>query len=260
MHRPRPPADLGRPGHPALDREVELECARAVPVAAKGAGHARRQPVPGDRGDVPRRQVEDHGVGLAQLLQRADPHSGLDPPPVRGQRRGQRRGDRAGAALGDRPAVGVAGADERHPDRRGQRAAQGRERVAGDAGEQRCRLLRAEAPRKCGRRNQRADPEQRQPHRVTGQVKDRPHEVVAVELREAGGRAAEGPPPSPARIAQARHGLLERAEHRPRPPAVERVGEVDLRVAATRGRARRDPAARGRESSPPGGGTPSSGR
>ena len=59
VDRPGPARASVRPRHAALDREVDLERARAVPVAAVGAGDPRRQPVAEDVGDRAGREVEE---------------------------------------------------------------------------------------------------------------------------------------------------------------------------------------------------------
>ena len=51
MDRAGPAAGLVGPRHAALDREVDLEGARPVAVAAVGAGDPAREPVAGDLGD-----------------------------------------------------------------------------------------------------------------------------------------------------------------------------------------------------------------
>src|SRR6476620_5638123 len=73
---------LEAPGHPALDREVELEGARPISVAAVGAGDAPRQPVAGQLQNAARGEVEDDRVGRRQLVEGAHPPAGLDPAAV----------------------------------------------------------------------------------------------------------------------------------------------------------------------------------
>ena len=80
-----PAARLRRPRHAALDREVDLEGARPVPVAAVGARDPGGQPVPGELGDARGGQVERDDVGV-ELGEGADP------------RRRSRSGRRARAA------------------------------------------------------------------------------------------------------------------------------------------------------------------
>ena len=82
VHRPRPAGGRVGPGDAALDREVDLEGSRAVPVAAVGAGDPRRQPLAGDLGDRAGREVEDDRVGGRQLVERAHRPAGLDPAAV----------------------------------------------------------------------------------------------------------------------------------------------------------------------------------
>ncbi len=112
-------------------------------VAAVGARDAGRQPLAGDLGDGAGGEVEDDGVGGRQLVQRAHRPAGLDPAAVLAHDRGERVGDRLRAAAGDRPAVAVAGAGQRHAGGRAERPREGAEGVGGGAAEQRPRLRRS---------------------------------------------------------------------------------------------------------------------
>ena len=145
-----------RPGHAALDREVELEGAGAVPVAAVGAGDRGGRRSPAISATARRREVEEHGVGARQLGERADRAAGLDRPAVLADDGGQRSGDRLRAAARDRPAVVVPGADQHHADGRAERRRERAEGVSGDAAEQRPRLGARQGPGEQRRRRQRA--------------------------------------------------------------------------------------------------------
>ena len=73
MHRARAAGTRMGPRDPALDREVDLERARAVPEPSVGAAHPGGQPVAEDVGDRARRQVEHGHVGRRQVGDRPRP-------------------------------------------------------------------------------------------------------------------------------------------------------------------------------------------
>ena len=85
-----------RPRQIALDGEVELERAGAVPVPAVGTGDAGRHLVAQHR-DRPGRQVEQHDVGGRDVAGCADNHPGADLAAVLSEQRAEGVGDRLGA-------------------------------------------------------------------------------------------------------------------------------------------------------------------
>ena len=217
------------PRHAALDREVELEGAGAVAVAAVGARDPRRQPVAGELGDRSGRQVEDDRVGraAARRSERTGRPVSILPPRSR-TTAASASAIAPRAAPGDGPAEAVAGADQRHADRGAERAVQrakawaatppNRARASGVA-QRRARASPAPAP---------ASPKPGQQERVAGQVQDRPQHVLGerVEGARSGPKARLQ---APAVLAQAGRRVLDRAQHRGAAAAVERVGEIDLR-------------------------------
>ena len=90
------PAGLVGPGHAALDREVDLEGAGPVSVAAVGARHLRGKAIARRSRRWRGGEVEEDDVGRGQLRGLAP--TGLDGPAVLAQVGGQRVGDRLRAA------------------------------------------------------------------------------------------------------------------------------------------------------------------
>ena len=201
----------------------------------------------------------DH-VGGRQLGQRADRDAGLDLPAVLAQRRGERVGDRPRAAARDRPAVCVAGADQRHADRGAHRAVERRERVGGDAAEQRAAPA---GPSSCARAR---SPASRPAARsgpggsggsggaATGPKRSSFSASKFADEDPNSRRQAAPSAPRPAAVSSSR------ADHHAGAAVVERVGAGRPRASATRARGARGRASAGTASRPPSGGPPSRGR
>ncbi len=264
MDRARAPGRLVRPRHAALDRQVDLEGAGPVPVAAVGARDPRRAAAR-RRCRRPRRGArsssDDVGVAAARRAsRRATPVSIV--PPCSRSAGGEGVGDRARAALRDRPAVGVAGADQRHPDRRAHRPVERRERVRGDAAEERPRLRRA--PR-CGRAAVAgsAAPAARSAPGGSGGCGT----WSTGRIRSSVERVEATSPAAPKTRRQARAvgaqpggGLLDRAQQHAGACRRRADGRGRPPASTTRGRGARGRASAGTASPPPSGGRPSSGR
>ena len=228
-------------------------------VAAKAALGAGRDPCAGDLGDRARGEVEDDRVGRGQLGERAHRAAGLDRAAVLANGGREGVGDRLRPAARDRPAVTVAGGDQRQPDRRAEGPGQGAEGVGGDAAEQRPRLMVAEQARHHGRRQRRPEPEARQPDRVPRHPRERQQDVLAerVEPRRGGAedalpgpaRTPRAPPRSPRSSASSARRCRRRAGGRARP-----------RARPTRGRGARARAGAAPARRRPAGGSPSSRR
>ena len=151
----------------------------------------------------------------------------------------------------------MAGADQRHPDRRAHRPVEGAERVRGDAAEQRPRLGASPGPRQDGRRRRGRQAEAQQPDRVARRVEDRAREVVVVEDVERSRGRCEDPPPGRAVVARGRR-RSPRASGAARRRSRRRAdGRGRPRASATRGRGARARASAGTASPPPSGGRPS---
>ena len=113
VHGTGPAAFLGQPRHRGRERVVDLEHARAVPVAAERRPVAPRQLPPADREELARRHVEEHGprprqVGhRSHLVARCGSHlpasAGGPPSPRRWP--GSRRAPRAIRPRGRAPAA-----------------------------------------------------------------------------------------------------------------------------------------------------------
>ena len=109
-------AALGRaPRHRARERVVDLEDAGPVAVAAQRAAVAAGQRVAADREQLARRDVEEDGAGVGELVEALDLATGLDRAAERLEVGAHRRGDRRGAAARDGPAAGVAERQEHEP-------------------------------------------------------------------------------------------------------------------------------------------------
>ena len=221
-------AGLRHPGHAPLDREVDLEGAGAVPVAAVGAGDPAGEAVAGDLGDGARREVEDDRVGAVELGQRTHPHPRLDPcRRARAAPRPARRRSTASrppppasrscapAAISAIPTAALIGRvsglkEWAATPPNSARAAGERQRrassVAGAAAGMPKRASRSGCFGRCSS------------GRSTSSFS-------ASKLR--GGRL-EQPAPGAAVGAESRRGLLDRAHHHCGAAVVERMGEVDL--------------------------------
>ena len=195
-------------------------------VAAIGARDAGRQAVAGDLGDAARRHVEQNGVGRQELVKRLDMDASFDLAAVLAQDGRQRVRDRLRAAARDRPAEAVAGADERHANRRAHRIGQRAERVRRDAAEKRTRLRRLPRAREDGGGHRRCGAEAGQLQRVARHVQHRAEKVVHefVELL----RRREHAPPGAAVLPQTLDCRVQRVQHHPRAAVVQRVRAVDL--------------------------------
>ena len=258
-----PPAGLVRPRDAALDREVDLEGARPVPVAAVGARDPRaaaarrrsRRPPPGARSSTT-------ASAVGQLGERVDPRAGLDRAAVLAQHRGQRVGDRARAAP-RRPA-------SRRRGRRRSAPSRPTELIGRLSGLNACAATPPKSARACARLASAARAPSPAPPRggrsapaaagACGDVEHRAQEVLVERVEATPTGAPNSRRQARAVRAQALGRLLDRAQHHPGAAVVERVGEVDLGPAPLEAVARRGRASAGTASRPPSGARPSSGR
>ena len=141
--RSRRAGALVRPRDAALDREVDLE--RAGPVAVAAVAPRRPGPAAGRRRcRRPRAGARSSTTASAagsSASERTGRPVSIVPPCSRDDRR-ERVGDRLRAAAGHRPAVAVAGADQRQPDRGAERA--------GVSGLNACAATPPKSARACG--------------------------------------------------------------------------------------------------------------
>ena len=144
VHRARPTRVRVRPGHAAVDGEVDLERTRATPELGEGARDSPRKTVTEDAGDRAWRQIEHRDICRRQLRRLLDPDPRLDLAAQVAQQRDHRVGDRLRSARCHRPAVPMPGRDDAHPDRRGHRVVQRPEGMGRNASEQGAALLGAE--------------------------------------------------------------------------------------------------------------------
>src|SRR5919199_5586969 len=99
MDRSGTRALLRLPGHGTVECEVDLKDTGAVPVALEGSTVTLRKVLPRDLQKLSRRNVEENGPGTRHLLDRTDPHAGVDLAAQRAQVRYQCVGYLLRAAL-----------------------------------------------------------------------------------------------------------------------------------------------------------------
>ena len=198
-------------------------------VAAVGAGDARRQALAGELGDGARGEVEQDGVGARQLGQRAHRAAGLDRPAVLADRRPASAAAIAceppratgqpwlwPAAISTMPTAELSGAESglkecaATPPNSARASALGSARASSVAG------LSARRPKPASASGWRG-------RCWTGRRMSSP----SASKRRDGG--TEESLPGGAGGAQAAGGRLDRALHRNRATAVQRVRQVDLR-------------------------------
>ena len=160
--------DCARVGEPrvfpwdrAVQRDVQLEGARAVAVAPQLGGVQAREapkPVAADRQDLTRREVEQDCAVGRQIAQARDPAPGLYLAAQFPQMRCQRIGDVLRTAARNRPADGVSRGLQPQPEAAAQERVQTQHRMGRAAGQDRLRGLRAEATSQYGRRQKRRTP------------------------------------------------------------------------------------------------------
>ncbi len=230
MHGAGPMGVRVRPGHAAVDGEVDFERTRTTPELAEGARNSARKPIAEDGGDGFGCEIEDRHVGGRQLRRVPDRDTGLDLGAQVGQQRNHRVGDGLRSAFGNRPAVPVAGRDDAHPDCRSHRVMQRPEGMRRNTTEQSPPLVGAEYPGERGRGKHRGRAEPGQLQWVMRDPQQRAHDVLA-ERVEPGGRIAERTLPPRSVATESGRGLLHRAVQHTRAAAVERMHAVDLRPA-----------------------------
>ena len=238
-HLVEPAAQVERPGQPGRgarprdrpgQRVVHLADARAV------AEPGQRVPVPGrerragERGERPRRHVQQDGPGWRQVGQRAHPAAGRDLA-ARGPHRPRHRvGDRRAPAPGQRPAAVMGEGEQEQPDPGGGRGGQRQHRVGGGSRQQRPRPLGSEPAGDRGRRPRAGEEERGQrgrwPRRAAQAGQDRRGQV-----RAPGGQRADEAPVGGRVRAEAGRGPGDGAGDHRGPAAVERVRERHLGVA-----------------------------
>ena len=124
----------------------------------------------------------------------------------------------------------MSGGNEHDGDRRRQGLLEWSDRVRGDPGEQRARLVLVPAAREqCGRPH-RAQPEPSELDRVPRDVQHGPKRVLG-DVVQSPDDGSEQPTPRGTVGTEPRDGGVERADHHADAPSVERVGEIDLRPA-----------------------------
>ena len=229
-----------RPRHVALDREVDLERARAVTEPAVRAGDAIREPIAEDVGGDRRRHVEHHArrsAGGRRPRSRAR-RSRSCRRGVRCRPRARRRSPASRPPATTQP-FGVAGDDQHQPDRAGHRPVEAGEGVRRHAGPERLGLLGPPHPAQRGRRQHRAGTEARQRQRMSRNAQDRlggvGEQVVEVRRRSARTHDATAGPSAPRVVG----GPVDRSVQHAGRTVVERMGAVDLGLQP--GEARRTP-------------------
>ena len=149
----------GAPRDVALDREVQLEDARAVAVALERPAVRRRERLARDRGEPPRGDVEEGHLMRRQVLETGHPVVPHDPAAEQGELRLQRGGELGRAALRRRPAVDVGRREHDERCRPADRLGQAEDRMGGGSREQPPGPGALEAASQARRRADRVQPE-----------------------------------------------------------------------------------------------------
>ncbi|MGW7522443.1 hypothetical protein [Streptomyces sp. NPDC054783] len=93
VHGARPACVCVRPGHAALDGQVELEDGGGPPEPPVRTAHPGREPVAVEGDDLAGVEVEEGHVGGRQLPVVGDPHAGVDAASVQAQHAFHAAGD-----------------------------------------------------------------------------------------------------------------------------------------------------------------------
>ena len=132
------------PGDRPVERPVDLEGARPVPICLESTAIAAGEARSGDPDELPRRHLEQKRPGGRQVVDRLDPGSCADLAPQRAQVARERVGDRLRAAASHRPADRVPESAEEETEGRARSAVERQNGVSREPGEQRARPLTGE--------------------------------------------------------------------------------------------------------------------
>ena len=159
-------AHLVGPGDGSGECVVDLARARTMTETLEAADVAGREPVPRDAGQLPRRDVEQHGARARDVGHAGDMVLGDDLTAELDEVRRHGAGDALRSTDGHRPAGDVTGGEQHHPERAGEWSLQWEKGVRRRTSQQRGGFVAREAVGEPGGRAERSEAEAGHRHRM----------------------------------------------------------------------------------------------